>query len=53
MPMSVFAVSGSQLRHVIKCRSLLAASDRPEDVVLRVHIGEDGWAVWGQCVFAQ
>lgn len=47
-----FALSGGQLRRVIKCRSLLVARDRPEDVVLCVHIGEDGWSVWGQCVFS-
>lgn len=30
---SVSALSGGQLRPVIKCRSLLVAGDRPEDIV--------------------
>lgn len=42
--MSVFALSGGQLRRVIKCRSVLVAGDRLEDVVLCVHIS-GGWMV--------
>ncbi len=42
--MSVFAMSGGQLRRVIKCRSLLVAGDRPEDVVLMCP-HHRGWMV--------